>query len=130
MYVPSAGGERIVNRMAHIRTHIEDCERLLGRGYAYIHRWLDEYAQKYPPQIHLEYHRHFRHNKKTLDAKFKEWGYYEILAAKIHIIRDCDIFILDKLMDLVELEEVDELYEKAINNYCHSWKEAYNLLKE
>ena len=105
--------------MAYIKTHIEDCERLLGKGYYPIHRWLDEYAIDYPVGIYLEYHRKFRHTKDALDKQFKEWGFYEIIAAKIHIIRDVELYVLQKPMDQVEIEEIDELYEKAINNYCH-----------
>jgi hypothetical protein len=105
--------------MARQKTHIEDCERLIGHRYEHIHEWLDHCAKKWPIQLYLEYHRQFRHNKKVLDEKFKEWGFYEILAAKIHIIRDCELYVLQKPMDRVEVEEIDALYEKAINNYCH-----------
>ena len=59
--------------MAKIETHVEDCERLLGKGCLHIHIWLDEYAKEYPPWCYLEYHRKFRHTKECLDEKFKEW---------------------------------------------------------
>ena len=92
--------------MARIQTHIEDCERLLGKGYDHVHNWLDEYAKDYPPHILLEYHRKFRHNIKALDEQFKIWGHYEIMAAKIHIIRDVELYVLQKPMDEVEIEEI------------------------
>ena len=104
--------------MARIVTHIEDCERLLGKGYENVHNWLDEYAKEYPPHIFLEYHRRYRHNLKALDEQFKICGHYEIMAAKIHIIRDYEQYVLVKPMDHVEIEEIEELYEKAINKYC------------
>jgi hypothetical protein len=106
--------------MAMVRTHIEDCERLLGWGYARVHRWLDHYAQEYPPRVYLEYHRQFRHNRKVLEKQFKAWGYYERLAAKIHVIRDYELYALQKPMDMVELEEIDELFEKALE-FCHDY---------
>jgi hypothetical protein len=105
--------------MARQKTHIEDCERLIGHRYEHIHEWLDHYAKKWPIQLYLEYHRQFRHNKKVLDEQFKEWGFYEVMAAKIHIIRDYELYVLQKPMDRVEVEEIDALYEKAVNNYCH-----------
>ena len=106
--------------MAKIQTHCEDCERLLGKPYKEVHEWLDYYAKKYNPFIYLEYHRKFRHNEKALDEKFKEWGFYKQLAAKIHIIRDCELYVLQKPFDMVELEEIDELFEKA-KQYLHDW---------
>lgn len=105
--------------MAIKQTHIEDCKRLLGKGYTHVHEWIDEYANKYPPQIYLEYHRKFRHTMQALEEQFEKWGHYEILPAKIHIIRDVDVFVLQKQMEQVGIEEIEELYKKAINNYCH-----------
>lgn len=105
--------------MAYRKTHIEDCERLLGKGYDHVHKWLDKYAEDYPPNVFLEYHRKFRHNKDALEKQFKIWGYYDIMAAKIHIVRDVELYVLQKPMNQVEIEEIEKLYEKAINNYCH-----------
>jgi len=31
---------------------------------------------------------------QALEEQFEKWGHYEILAAKIHIIRDVDVFVL------------------------------------
>jgi hypothetical protein len=104
--------------MARQTTHIEDCLRLLGAQYGDVHRWLDHYAKDYPPSTHLEYHRKFRHSVKALEEKFKEWSRYQRMAAKIHIIRDCEQFVLTKPFDQVEIEEIDELFEKA-KQYLH-----------
>lgn len=99
--------------MARRKTHIEDCERLLGKGYDEVHEWLDHYAKDYNPQIYLEYHRKFRHTEEALDEQFEHWGHYQRMAAKIHIVRDCELFILNKPMENVEIEEIDELFEQA-----------------
>lgn len=106
--------------MAKIQTHIEDCERLLGKGYKEVHEWLDHYAKDYNPYVYLEYHRKFRHTEEALEEKFKEWGFYKQQAAKIHIIRDVELYVLNKPMDQVEIEEIDELFEKA-KEYLHAW---------
>lgn len=101
--------------MASIFTHFEDCERLLGKGYIQVHRDLDEFAHKYPPQIYLEYHRQFRHTEKYVN-EIK--GFYKKLAAKIHIIRDYELYVLNKPFDNVEIEEIDELWER-VKTYLH-----------
>ena len=48
--------------MASRETHEEDCMRLIGAPFKQVHEWLDEYAKKFRPHIHLEYHRKFRHH--------------------------------------------------------------------
>lgn len=105
--------------MAKKETHIKDCKHLLGEGYEDIHEWLDFYAKKYKPFIHLEYHRKFRHNRKTLEKKFKEWNKNQQTAAKIHIVRDCELYVLKKPFKDVRIDEIDGLYEIAIKYYCH-----------
>lgn len=102
--------------MASIRTHEEDCVRLLGAPYTHVHEWLDEYAKKWKPYLYLEYHRKFRHTKKAIEEA--EFGFYELQAAKIHIIRDCELYVLNKPFDQVEVEEIDGLYRKALE-FCH-----------
>lgn len=103
--------------MAPISIHFEDCERLLGKGYIEVHRDLDEMANKYPPPLYLEYHRQFRHTENYIE-KFK---YYEKLAAKIHIIRDYELYVLNKPFYLVEIEEIGGLWEK-VKQYLHKGK--------
>ena len=105
--------------MARRKTHIEDCERLLGKGYDHIHEWLDACTKDFPINKYLEYHRKFRHNKETLNKQFTIWGFYEILAAKIHIVRDYELWVLQKPMYDVEIEEIEELYESALT-WCHT----------
>jgi hypothetical protein len=104
--------------LARRETHEQDCVRLLGQPYAEVHEWLDHYAKEYNPHVYLEYHRKFRHTEEALDEKFEEWGHYRQMAAKIHIVRDCELYVLSKPFDQVEIEEIDELFEKS-KQYLH-----------
>ena len=104
--------------MAKIKTHCDDCIRLLGAPYKEVHEWLDFYAKKWNPGKYLEYHRQFRHTDKALQEQFKEWGFYRQQAAKIHIIRDNELYVLNREFDRVEVEEIDGLYEKC-KQYLH-----------
>lgn len=104
--------------MATIKTHIEDCERILGEGFEYVHEWLDEYAKKYNPFIYLEYHRKFRHHAKGVKEVKEKWGEYAEKAAKLHIIRDNDMFLPVPIIDIMREDQIDELYKKALT-YCH-----------
>ena len=82
--------------MAKRETHIDDCMRLIGAPFNDVHAWLDSYAAKFPPHIHCEYHRKFRHHRKGV-VKCKElFGELGELAAKIHIIRDVEIYVIQK----------------------------------
>ena len=102
--------------MAKIKTHCEDCIRLLGKPYKEVHEWIDAYAKKYNPFTHLEYHRKFRHNKPALDKQFKDWGHYQKMAAKIHVVRDYELYCcMTKPFYLVEIEEIDGLFEFLCN---------------
>lgn len=104
--------------MANIETHIDDCMRLLGAPFYDVHRWLDQYAKKYNPFIHLEYHRKFLHHKNGVEICKDLFGPLGERAAKIHIIRDVEIYVIQKPFREVMGDEIDELYEKALN-YCH-----------
>lgn len=104
--------------MAHLTTHEKDCMRLYGKPFTYVHQWLDWYVQQYPPPIYLEYHRKFRHTQEALEEQFENWGYYEQQAAKVHIIRDVEQYVLTKPFNQVEPEEIDALFERALE-YCH-----------
>lgn len=105
--------------MAKRKTHNEDCERILGEPFEYVHRWLDEFAAKWPPHIHLEYHRKFRHNAEGVKEVGKRWGFYAERAAKLHIIRDNEMYLPGIcVMDIMREDLIDDLYEKALK-YCH-----------
>lgn len=103
--------------MAKIKTHCEDCERLLGKPYMEVHEWLDMYAKKYNPFKYNEYHRQFLHNLPALEEKFQEWGHYRQMAAKIHVIRDFELYVcLEKPFDMYEIEDIDKLFD-LLKNY-------------
>jgi hypothetical protein len=108
----NVGQERI--SLAKISTHEEDCRRLIGSPHTEVHEWLDEYAKKYNPRVFLERHRQYRHNEQALLEKFKEWGFYQILAAKIHIVRDYEIYCCTEPFDYIEIEEIDDLFHRAL----------------
>ena len=104
--------------MANRETHIEDCMRLLGAPFDKVHAWLDQWAAKYPPSTHLEYHRKFLHHKNGVEKCKELFGDLGEKAAKIHIIRDVELYVLRKPFREVMGDEIDELYEKALK-YCH-----------
>ena len=99
--------------MARIETHCEDCIRLLGKSFIEVHKWLDFYAKKYNPHVYLEYHRRFRHTDEALSAQFENWSEEQQMAAKIHIVRDYEMYVLIKSFAEVKLDEIDDLFEKA-----------------
>lgn len=107
--------------MAGRQTHEDDCMRLIGAPFKQVHEWLDDYAKKFRPHIHLEYHRKFRHHAGGVKEVELKWGPLYALAAKIHIIRDVELYVLSKPFSEVMGDEIDELYEKALN-YCHKEK--------
>lgn len=104
--------------LAKIDTHREDCLRILGDDFLYIHEWLDEFAKKWKPQIYLEYHRKFRHHSKGVAYVKKKWGFYAEQAAKLHIIRDNEMYLPTPVIDIMREDMIDELYKKALN-FCH-----------
>lgn len=87
--------------MAYIREHMKDCERVLGKPYEQVHKFLDQYAELFPVTIFTEYHRSFLHNKYGLEITKALWGLEAEKAAKIHIARDyCELPI--KNWEMVE----------------------------
>ena len=104
--------------MAKIETHCDDCMRLLGAEFLKVHKWLDEFTKEWPPHIYLEYHRKFRHNAEGVIEAGELFGPLGDRAAKIHIIRDVELYVLSKEFKKVMGDEIDELYERALN-YCH-----------
>ena len=104
--------------MAKIKTHIEDCETVLGEGFEHVHRWMDNYAKRWKPHIYLEYHRQFRHNAKGVEWVKEKWGHYSCQAAKLHLIRDNEMYLSVYPIQALREDQIDELYEKALK-YCH-----------
>ncbi len=114
--------------MAKVKTHIEDCERILGEPFEKVHRWLDAFARKWKPEIYLEYHRQFRHHAEGVKKVGEMWGFYAERAAKLHIIRDNEMYLPLPVIDIMREDMIDELYEKALN-YCHPIKEGWEKVE-
>ena len=108
--------------MARRETHIDDCMRLIGAPFNDVHAWLDQWAAKFPPHINLEYHRKFLHHRKGVEECGKLFGPLGERAAKIHIIRDVEIYVMHgtgkQFRDIMG-DDIDPLYEKALK-YCHA----------
>jgi hypothetical protein len=104
--------------MARRQTHKDDCLRLLGEEYDHVHEYLDEFVKKWPPHIHLEYHRQFRHHAAGVEKCKEKWGFYAERAAMIHIVRDNELYIMSKPFGQMEIEELEYYYERALK-YCH-----------
>ena len=85
-----------------------------------VHKWLDEYAKKYSPFTHLEYHRKFRHHAKGVQEVKEKWGFYAEQAAKLHIIRDNEMYLLMPVIDIMREDQIDELYEGVLK-FCHGY---------
>jgi len=108
--------------MAEIETHIKDCEKILGNGFEEVHKWLDQYAKKYNPFLMLEYHRQFLHHAKGVEKVKEKWGFYAEQAAKLHIIRDCSVYIYFNI-DKIREDDIEPLYQKALK-FCHDPKDV------
>lgn len=106
--------------MAKIKIHEADCERLIGKKHTRIHKWLNEYTKDYDPAVFLKYHRKFRHTEEAIEKQAEKWNFYEKIAAQIHLIRDYELFVLRKPMDMVTLDEVPELF-KIVKKYLPSY---------
>lgn len=107
--------------MARRETHIEDCMRLLGAPFDDVHAYLDQWVYKYPPPTHLEYHRKFLHHANGVKECRERFGPLGEKAAKIHIIRDVELYALwgtGKQFKDIMGDDIDELYEKTLQ-YCH-----------
>lgn len=102
-----------------IKTHNEDCIRVLGEPFEYVHKWLDEFAKKFNPYTHLEYHRKFRHHDQGVKEVKEKWGFYAEKAAKLHIIRDNDLYLTLPVMEIMREDQIDDLYEEALR-FCHT----------
>lgn len=97
--------------MASVKTHAEDCSFLLGLPYHEVHAWLDGYATSFPPPFFGEYHRSFRHNPRGVLLCQEYFGGEAALAAKIHIVRDLDRWMM-RPFDTFDLDDIKKLYQK------------------
>ena len=117
--------------MANRETHIEDCMRLLGAEFNNVHDWLDEFAARYNPYVYLEYHRKFRHNKAGVEKCRELFGPLGEKAAKIHLIRDVDIYVVKgKLFSQVMGDEIEDLYLKSLQYFPSLNEDPTKYLEE
>jgi hypothetical protein len=96
---------------------------ILGEEFEEVHRWLDEFAKKYPPPLFSEYHRKFRHNDAGVKEINETFGAKAADAAKIHLIRDVEIYVNREgkpFFEYCKYEKLDKIYEQALK-YCHDW---------
>lgn len=97
--------------MAKLKTHCEDCKSLLGSEFRKVHEWLDRDVEKHPPELYFEKHRIKTHCLEAIRGLATE---QERLAAKIHIIRDVELYVLLKSFYKVSLDEIDGLFLEAL----------------
>lgn len=71
--------------MARKEVHCEDCIKILGEPFNYVHDWLDAYAKELHGQVR---HRVIRHHLIGVEEVREMWGGRAAQAAKIHILRD------------------------------------------
>lgn len=103
--------------MAKIKTHCDDCTQVFGKEFREVHEYLDHFAKKWNPFIYLEYHRQFRHHDKGVQEVLDKWGFYAGQAAKLHIIRDCQEYVIFNI-ETVREDDIDKLYKQALK-FCH-----------
>ena len=105
--------------MAKHKTHEEDCLRVFGFRYKEVHEWLDEYAKKYNVFVYSEYHRKFRHHRKGVEEVKEKFGYYASQAAKLHIIRDYEMYLLKPVFcGIIREEDIDKYFDE-LECYYH-----------
>lgn len=100
--------------MAHIDQHCRDCLRLLQKSYNDVHMWIDHMAGVFPIQFFQDYHRSFRHNSYGLSVVRSKFGPEAELAAKIHIVRDCEDWCCPNRFGRLTLDDVLEKLPKCL----------------
>lgn len=99
---------KIRNEIASIDQHCEDCKNLLGEHFNDVHMWLDHYAGVFPIQFFSDYHRSFRHNSYGLEVVRSLFGPRAEIAAKIHLVRDCEDWMCPLEFEKYTLDEILE----------------------
>ena len=74
--------------MARFEKHCEECLEKLGKTFADVHLWLDEFVNDYPVEVYDDYHRRFRHNVGGIEHVRELWGDEAAIAAELHILTD------------------------------------------
>jgi len=88
------------------KEHCAECEAKLGKQWNIIHRWLDEYAKIYWPDM---VHRVHRHHKEGIEEVRKMWGDEAAEAAILHVKADFEGFPW-KFEDEIPTEEELKFY--------------------
>ena len=92
--------------MASIDQHCKDCINLLGKHHNDVHMWLDKGAGLFPVGMFGDYHRALRHNSYGIAVVRSLFGPVGELAAKIHLVRDCEDWMCSKDFSDYTLEEI------------------------
>lgn len=96
--------------MAKIKDHKKDCNRYLGKDYGEVHEFLDQYAEYFPIEFSLDYHRSFLHNDYGLEIIRSRWGNKARIAGLIHLFRD----YMEGPIDHLSLETILKRVPKCI----------------
>jgi len=88
--------------MARLKEHEKDCMDRFGEPFTEVHKWLDEFAKKYPVTVFEDQHRQFRHNKEGIEEVRKMWGDRAADAALLHLVRDEYDAVTEKYFKLWE----------------------------
>lgn len=111
--------------MAHRDRHELDCLHLLQKPMWEVHAWLDEMSQVFPVELFIDYHRSFRHNSWGVQQCLEMWGSDGEKAARIHLLRDWNLDVPIKHLNLAEaLRQSDE----ALIHFNMLDEEEYNHL--
>ena len=94
--------------MASIDQHCKDCINLLGDHFNDVHMWLDWGAGLFPIQFFSDYHRSLRHNSYGLEVVRSLFGPKAEIAAKIHLVRDCEDWMCPLKFEGYSLDEILE----------------------
>jgi hypothetical protein len=71
--------------MPSFEQHCNETLAFLGKPYAEVHEWLDEFAGKPPYGMR---HRKLRHHLAGIEDVRRQWGNEAAEAAKQHIVSD------------------------------------------
>lgn len=105
--------------MASRDRHELDCLHLLQKPMWEVHAWLDEMNRVFPFQLFYDYHRSFRHNSWGVQQCLEMWGPVGEQAALIHLLRDWNMDIMIKWLNL------EKALEKAKDALVH-----FNMMDE
>jgi len=114
--------------MAAIEDHAAECEKILGKPYWEVHRFLDQYAGVFPVDHFIDYHRTFLHNSYGLEIVEARWGSKAKTAALVHLYRDyCEGSIPN-----LSLKKILERALRAVmwfNQMMHSYEPRPHIIR-